>query len=89
MGNGIENRFESRVVCTGEVRLSFENGPSAVAELMDVSGHGFRVRHKLDQLEAGAKVAFEHHFFVGEAEVVWNAVKADEFQAGFRVLRPM
>jgi hypothetical protein len=87
----VHQRRERRVACRGNVQITLEsacrsNGKLVGGELMDVSAHGFRVRHQGLKLRPGTVVRFEHPFLVGRARVAWTSMLAGRPQSGFQVL---
>jgi len=51
--------------------------------LIDVSDHGFRVRHLHAGFQPGDFVSFIHRTREGSARVVWHRAADSEFETGF------
>lgn len=84
----IDNRREARTLWQGEVSLFLENEHTGtLGTLMDISNRGFRAAHHEPRLSPGVHVHFIHHFFRGEATVMWSKAGEDILESGFQVVR--
>ena len=84
-----EQRREPRVLCHGEVRLTYNDGAvrEIVGKMLDVSFSGFRAAHGDMTLQKGTEVEFIHPIFRGKARVAWSRSVYERVESGFSVLR--
>jgi len=83
-----DRRSEPRRAVLGEIRLR-QNGIMAAAfmgNLLDLSAHGFRIRHSRLTLASGDRVEFEFQGRSGMARAVWNRIVDCEAETGFQVI---
>ena len=83
-----ELRKEPRVAARGNVHLHFED-PLAVdveANLLDISGSGFRASHQCVMLSPGLLVEFRHKLKRGRARVIWTQLRDGQHVSGFMIL---
>ena len=83
-----DRRSEPRHAASGGVTLRVDDPleTEVSAELLDISGHGFRARHSCRSLHSGQTVRFRHAAAAGQARVVWNRIESGEVESGFFVL---
>ena len=78
-------RSEPRVRASGEILIEVAPGGQVVrAFLLDVSVHGFAVRHYYEGFTPGQRVSVIYDWGRVQATVVWTGTKDGELAAGFR-----
>lgn len=84
-----EQRREPRLLCHGEVRLTYNDGAAheVVGKMLDVSNSGFRAVHGDLSLQRGTEVEFNHPIFRGKARVAWTRSVYERVESGFSVVR--
>ena len=83
-----ERRREPRRAVEGEIRLRQAGVMSApfTGRLLDLSEHGFRIRHGRLTLASGDCVDFEFEGQTGTARAMWNRIVDGEAETGFSVM---
>ena len=83
-----DKRREGRFLAEGSVRVRLTDPPPSHidGQLVDISAHGFRMRHTCAVLAAGQVVEFSYASATGQARVVWNRVMPDRVESGFVVV---
>jgi hypothetical protein len=84
----VERRKEQRSPQSGAIEISFADpGPVTVrAELLEVSGRGFRAAHDAKRLAPGLEVEYTGSRGSGRARVIWTHVLDGRCVSGFLVL---
>jgi hypothetical protein len=83
-----ERRKEERSPQSGAIEISFAD-PAQVtvrAEMIEVSGRGFRAAHDNKGLAPGLEVAYTGSGGAGRARVIWTHVLDGRCVSGFLVL---
>lgn len=83
-----DRRQEKRLPQSGPVEIAFED-PARVtirAELIEVSGRGFRAAHDTKALTPGLEVDYTSAGSSGRARVIWTHVLAGRCVSGFLIL---
>jgi len=83
-----ERRQEERSPQSGAITIVFED-PSpvtVVAELIEVSGRGFRAAHDAKALMAGVEVDYATSHSSGRARVMWTHVLEGRCVSGFLIV---
>jgi hypothetical protein len=83
-----DRRSEKRSPYFGLVEISFEDPTPVIiqAELIEVSGRGFRASHHEKALAPGLQVDFKSAKSSGRACVIWTHVLEGRCNSGFLVL---
>ncbi|MBI4873220.1 MAG: PilZ domain-containing protein [Acidobacteria bacterium] len=85
----IDRRQELRRATEGRVTLRIPGKAAQVeGRLIDLSAHGFRVRHLETTLESRTVVEYTAPFGRGKAVVAWNRIEAGQVESGFTVSPP-
>jgi hypothetical protein len=85
-----ERRKEERSPQSGKMTIVFED-PSPVtvlAELIEVSGRGFRAAHDAKALTTGLEVDYMSGNSSGRARVIWTHVLETRCVSGFLIVTP-
>ena len=85
-----DRRQEERSPVSGTIEISFEDpAPVTVrAELLEVSGRGFRASHDEKALAPGLEVKYTSASSSGRARVIWTHILEGRCVSGFLLLRP-
>jgi len=85
-----ERRLEKRWPQSGLIEISFADpAPATVrAELIEMSGRGFRAAHDTKALAAGLEVEYRSTHASGRARVIWTHVLEGRCVSGFLALPP-
>ncbi|HVP42956.1 MAG TPA: PilZ domain-containing protein [Terriglobales bacterium] len=78
-------RRELRAPASGELLIEIASGGELVrGQLLDVSPHGFAIRHQHPSLSEGQEVSVVYHWGRVRARVVWVGEREGAMAAGFR-----
>jgi hypothetical protein len=83
-----DRRSEKRWPDLGAIEISFED-PTPVtlrAELIEISGRGFRTSHNEKALTPGLEVHYKSTTSSGRARVIWTHVLEGRCNSGFLIL---
>jgi hypothetical protein len=83
-----DRRQEARSPQTGAIEISFEDPAPVIveAELIEISGRGFRAAHNAKALSPGLEVEYQSSSSSGRARVIWTHVLEGRCVSGFLVL---
>jgi hypothetical protein len=83
-----ERRQQERSPQSGAIELSFEdpNPVKVTAELIEISGNGFRAAHNAKGLAPGLIVHYVRGVNSGKARVIWTHVLEGRCISGFLIL---
>ncbi len=76
-------RREPRNPASGELLLEVA-GELVRGQLLDVSPHGFAIRHEYDKFSPGQQVTVVYHWGKVPARLVWVGEREGGMAAGFR-----
>jgi len=74
---------ETRLAISGNVKLISKDGQQVEAELLDISIHGFRVRHAHPPLASGREFRVIYPWGEVIARVVWSRAVTKWNESGF------
>lgn len=78
-------RSESRSPASGEILIELvPSGQVVRGFLLDVSPHGFAIRHYYEDFVPGQRVSVVYHWGRVQARLVWAEKRGGELAAGFR-----
>jgi hypothetical protein len=82
-----ERRSEPRQTAEGRVWLSggWPLDSEFSGSLLDVSAHGFRVRHARRDLSTGEEIIFRYPGRAGVAKVIWSRILSQHMESGFLI----
>ena len=84
-----DRRTEPRQPLQADIRLRQTGVIAApfMGRLVDLSPHGFRIRHSCLTLASGDRVDFEFEGRSGAARAMWTRIVDREAETGFNILR--
>lgn len=78
-------RAEPRTAASGELLIEVTpGGPVISGFLLDVSPHGFAIRHQYESFVPGQQVSVVYHWGKVRAHLVWVGEREGSMAAGFR-----